>query len=122
VRLLDRNFLGSQANLQESTSKHEHNASFAPTTNLEVLELPDREHHNYQVQDDVDRSRCPADGIEAYAFALVFAVPLLPRNANWYALQRSYYDEDDDVHDAKRDCTPDKAPEPAIREDAEIEE
>jgi hypothetical protein len=90
-------------------------------TYSEVLELLNRKDHDDQVEEDVNASRCPSEGVKAHALAAVLAVPFLPRDANWNALQRSYDDKDYNVQNAKHDCTPDESPEPTVREDAKIE-
>ena len=52
----------------------------------------------------------------------MLAVPVFPRNAYRYALQRSCCDECDDVHDTNYDRDVDDASESLVREDAQVEE
>jgi len=52
----------------------------------------------------------------------MLAIPVFPRNAYRYALQRSCCDKGDNVHDADYDGNVDDASESLVREDAEVEE
>jgi hypothetical protein len=108
--------------LQKSTEEHQHNTKLATTTYSEVLKLSDREDDNDQVEENVDAGRRPPEGVQTQAFPVVLAIPVVPSNANWDALQRSYENEDNDVQNAKHYCTPYNASKGLVRENAEVEE
>jgi hypothetical protein len=91
--------------VQASTKEHEHDAEFAATAYNEILEFAHGKDDHDQVENDVDASRCPCQRVQVEAFAVMFAVPVVPCNVNWQALQCSRDHEPNDIQDARYDRT-----------------
>jgi hypothetical protein len=110
-----------KGNLQASAEEHEHNTKLTTETHLEVLDIPQRQGYNNQVENDVDASGHPSLDIQVKAFSGMFAVPTRPGEVDWGTLQCSCRDERDHVQYAKRYRNLDGASEPLMGKDSEIE-
>ena len=108
--------------IQDTQRKHEHDHNFLLELDLKTVQVPERQHNDDEINNNVADGAHPALDVDVVAGSQVGAVDLQPGMVDWVALERCGEHKADAIADAEAADDKHNSTELLVRKDAQNEE